>query len=102
VLVHKLGAVIDLVVNDHEQVLLGVVLGNVLVGVLLVGHFAIVGFFFFANNRGIRKREKGRVSLNLEVARQQMLNVKEFQVKMNVAKEQQRDRCMLTAGEKKN
>lgn len=38
-LVHKLGAVIDLVVNDHEQILLGVVLGNVLVGVLLVGHF---------------------------------------------------------------
>ena len=38
VLVHKLGAVVDLVVDDHVEVLLGVVLGNVLVGELLGGH----------------------------------------------------------------
>jgi hypothetical protein len=39
VLIYELCAVVDLVVDDHEQVLLGVVLGNILVGELLVGHF---------------------------------------------------------------
>lgn len=37
VLVNKLGHVVDLVVDDDEQVLVGVVLGNILVGVLLCG-----------------------------------------------------------------
>lgn len=36
-LVDKLGGVVDLVVDDEEQVLAGVVLSNVLVGVLLCG-----------------------------------------------------------------
>lgn len=35
-LIYKLCAVVDLVVDDHEKVLLGVVLGNILVGELLV------------------------------------------------------------------
>lgn len=39
VLIYELCAVVDLVVDDHEQVLLGVVLGNILVGELLVRHF---------------------------------------------------------------
>lgn len=38
-LIYELCAVVDLVVDDHEQVLLGVVLGNILVGELLVRHF---------------------------------------------------------------
>lgn len=41
VLVYKLSAVVDLVVDDHEQVLLGVVLRDILVGVLLVGHLGL-------------------------------------------------------------
>lgn len=36
-LIDKLGGVVDLVVDDEEQVLAGVVLSNVLVGVLLDG-----------------------------------------------------------------
>lgn len=36
-LVYELGGIVDDVVNDNEDVLLGVVLGNVLVGVFL-GH----------------------------------------------------------------
>lgn len=35
VLVHELGAVVHLVVDHEEDVLLGVVLGNILVGILL-------------------------------------------------------------------
>lgn len=38
-LVDKLCAVVDLVVDHDEQVLLCVVLGNILVGILLVRHF---------------------------------------------------------------
>jgi len=38
VLIDKLGAVVNLVVNDNVDVLLGVVLGNILVGELLSGH----------------------------------------------------------------
>lgn len=34
-LVKELGSIIDGVVNDHEEILLGVVLGNVLVGEFL-------------------------------------------------------------------
>lgn len=44
VLVDKLGAVVDLVVDDDVEILLGVVLGNVLVGELLGGHLdGVVG-----------------------------------------------------------
>jgi len=46
VLVDELAAVIDLVVDNEEAVLLGVVLGNILVGVLLGGHFDGVGVGF--------------------------------------------------------
>ena len=43
-LVDKLGHVVDLVVNDHEQVAVGVVLGNILICVLLYGgHYEYVG-----------------------------------------------------------
>lgn len=38
-LVDKLCAVVDLVVDHDEQILLCVVLGNILVGVLLGRHF---------------------------------------------------------------
>lgn len=38
-LVDKLGAVVDLIVDDDVKVLLGVVLSNILVGKLLGGHF---------------------------------------------------------------
>jgi hypothetical protein len=37
-LVNELGAVVDLVVNNNQDILLGVVLGNILVGVFLGGH----------------------------------------------------------------
>lgn len=39
VLVHELCAVVDLVVNHHKQVLLCIVLRNILIRVLLLGHF---------------------------------------------------------------
>ena len=39
-LVDELGTIVDLIVDDEEQVILGVVLGDVLVSVfLLLGHF---------------------------------------------------------------
>lgn len=39
-LVDELGGIVDLIVNDDEQVLLGVVLSNILIGELLLrGHF---------------------------------------------------------------
>lgn len=38
-LVNELGGIVDLIVDHHEDVLLGVVLGNILVGVLLGSHF---------------------------------------------------------------
>jgi hypothetical protein len=38
VLVDKLGNVVDLVVDDNVEILLGVVLSNILIGELLVGH----------------------------------------------------------------
>jgi len=50
VLIDKLGAVVDDIVDDDIKVLLGVVLGNVLVGELLSGHFEIGGWsrkFFY-------------------------------------------------------
>lgn len=37
-LVYELRTVVDLVVNHHKQVLLGVVLRNILIRVLLLGH----------------------------------------------------------------
>jgi hypothetical protein len=48
------GAVVDLIMNDNVEVLLGVVLGNVLVRELLGGHFAgvVVGVVVvFRNGR---------------------------------------------------
>lgn len=51
VLVDELAAVVDLVVDHDEDVLLGVVLGNILVGVLL-GHDGRIGSkraFFLSN-----------------------------------------------------
>lgn len=39
VLVHELPTVVDLVMNHHKEVLLGVVLRNILIRVLLLGHF---------------------------------------------------------------
>lgn len=39
VLIDELGSIVHLIVNDHEQVLLGIVLGNILESILLVGHF---------------------------------------------------------------
>ena len=39
-LVNEFSTIIDLIVDDEEQVILGVVLGDVLVGIfLLLGHF---------------------------------------------------------------
>ena len=38
-LVNELGRIVDLIVDHREDVLLGVVLGNILVGVLLGSHF---------------------------------------------------------------
>lgn len=39
VLVNELRTVVDLVVNHHKKVLFGVVLRNILIRVLLLGHF---------------------------------------------------------------
>lgn len=46
-LVDKLGGIVDLVVDHHEEVLLGVVLSNILVRERLLGHFVCIFFFFF-------------------------------------------------------
>ena len=43
VLIDKLGAVVDDIVDNDVKVLLGVVLGNVLVGEFLSGHLEIGG-----------------------------------------------------------
>lgn len=44
-LVDKLGGIVDLVVDHHEEVLLGVVLSNILVRERLLGHFVCIFFF---------------------------------------------------------
>lgn len=58
-LVDELAAVVDLVVDHDEDVLLGVVLGNILVGVLL-GHDGRIGskraFFLISGIRRERER----------------------------------------------
>jgi hypothetical protein len=38
VLVYETRGIVHLVMDDHEEVLLGVVLGNIRVGIFLVGH----------------------------------------------------------------
>lgn len=48
-LIDELGRIVDLVVDDDEEVLLGVVLSNVLVGELCDGgHFERLAIFFSA------------------------------------------------------
>lgn len=67
-LVDELAAVVDLVVDHDEDVLLGVVLGNILVGVLL-GHDGRIGskraFFLISGIR--RERERDKESVNQEL-----------------------------------
>lgn len=72
VLVDELGAVVDLVVDDNVDVLLGVVLSNVLVGELLDGGGHCVGVFLLelslgyeVCNGGVRMRMEDKAILNV-------------------------------------
>lgn len=59
-LVNKLGAVIDLVVDDEEQILAGVVLGNILVRVLLRGSHCSGSGGGGGDKGGVGRKEKKR------------------------------------------